>query len=279
MTDAELRAWIDSQPQTLGNSWMDQLEARKRAEAEFHDEIRAGHKDEQKVAPNQRFYEAATIVSDYIDSWIDKSAGAGSGTFLDYACGNGLYTIRAARAGAKLAVGIDISETSIRNAGETAGAAGVADRTRFLQRDCEDTGLPSGSFSSALCSGMLHHLELSRAFPELARIMEPGGRILCVEALHYNPIIQLYRNRTPELRTDWEKAHILGLAEVNFAKKWFSVRNMRFFLMAAPLATFFPRGVLRSGLLRVGHAIDAITTRIPLLQMWSWQFSFELVKA
>src|SRR6266496_4491097 len=118
MTDAELRAWIDSQPQTLGNSWVDQLEARKRAEAAVHDECRAGHKDEQKVAPNQRFYEAATIVSDYIESWIEQSASVRSGTFLDYACGNGIYTIQAARAGANLAVGIDISETSIRNADE-----------------------------------------------------------------------------------------------------------------------------------------------------------------
>jgi len=279
MTDAELRAWIDSQPQTLGNSWIAQLDARKRAEAEFHDEIRADHKDERKTAPNQRFYEAATIVSDYIDGWIRGHAGARTGTFLDYACGNGMYTIQAARAGAKLAVGIDISETSIRNAGETAAAAGLADRTRFLQRDCEDTGFPSGAFSTALCSGMLHHLELSRAFPELSRIMAPGGRILCVEALHYNPVIQYYRNRTPELRTDWEKAHILGLTEVNYAKQWFNVENMKFFLMAAPLATFFPRGVVRSGLLQVGHAIDAVATRIPLLQLWSWQFAFELVKA
>src|SRR5205814_301006 len=238
MTDAELRAWIDFQPQTLGNSWIDQLDERKRAEAEFHDEFRADHKNEQKTAPNQRFYEAATIVSDYIDSWIERNAGARTGTFLDYACGDGMYTIEGARGGAHLAVGIDISETSVRNAGETAAATGLQTRTRFLQRDCEDTGFPSGSFSTALCSGMLHHLELSRAFPELARIMAPGGKILCVEALHYNPVIQYYRNRTPELRTDWEKGHILGLAEVNYAKKWFNVENMKFFLMAAPLATF-----------------------------------------
>ena len=76
MIDAELRAWIDSQPPTLGNSWIDQLDARKRAEAEFHDEFRADHKNEQKTAPNQRFYEAATIVSDYIDGWIERNARA-----------------------------------------------------------------------------------------------------------------------------------------------------------------------------------------------------------
>jgi len=261
----------------FGAEWIGQLEDRKRAEAEFHDEYRSDHRNEQKVAPNQRFYEAASVVSDYVDSWIQRWGGE-AGTFLDYACGDGTQTVKAARAGAALAVGIDISETSIRNAAENATAAGVGDRTRFLQRDCENTGLPAASFSSALCSGMLHHLDLSQAFPELSRVMAPGGRILCHEALSYNPVIQFYRNRTPELRTDWEKAHILGLKEVAYAKRWFSVENVRYFLMSAPLATLLPAGPLRAGFLRIGHAIDAVATRIPLLQRWSWQFAFELVK-
>jgi len=275
----QLADWLDAQPIALGNSWVGRLEDRKRAEAEFHDDYRANHQNEQKTAPNQRFYDAASVVNDHVDDWIRKCPASGTGTFLDYACGDGTQTLKAARAGAKLAVGIDISETSIRNAIENAAAAGVSDRTRFLQRDCEDTGLPSGSFSSALCSGMLHHLELSRAFPELARLMERGGRILCVEALSHNPIIQLYRNRTPELRTEWEKSHILGLRELEYAKRWFMVENVRFFLMAAPLATLLPTGPMRSAFLRIGHAIDGVATRIPGLQRWSWQFSFELVKA
>ena len=278
MTASELRAWIDSQPQTLGNSWVNRLDARKRAEAEFHDEYRAEHKNEEKAAPNQRFYEAASVVSDYVDDWIRQEAPNGPGTFLDYACGDGTYTLKAARAGVPLAVGIDISETSVRNAEENAVADGVDDRARFLQRDCENTGFPDASFSSALCSGMLHHLDLSQAFPELARIMEPEGRILCVEALNYNPVIRLYRNRTPELRTEWEKAHILDLSHLEFAKRWFRVENIKYFLMAAPLATFLPKGALRSGFLRIGHAVDAVVTRVPLLQRWSWQFAFELVK-
>jgi len=125
---------------------------------------------------------------------------------------------------------------------------------------------------------MLHHLDLSRAFPELARVMRPGGRILCVEALGYNPIIQLYRDRTPELRTDWEKKHILTMREVDYARTWFDVENIRFFLMAAPLATLLPSGPLRRGFLSVGKLVDSVLTRIPGVRLWSWQFAFELVK-
>ena len=45
-----------------------------------------------------------------------------------------------------------------------------------------------------MCCGMLHHLDLSYAFPELRRILSLEGKILAIEALDYNPIIKLYRN-------------------------------------------------------------------------------------
>lgn len=273
-----LRAWLDAQPAVHGDAWLDGLGARKGEEARFHDEDREGHRDEEspESSPNRRFYEAASVIRERYAAWMRQRAR--NAVFLDYACGNGSETIAAARAGASLAVGIDISEVSVRNATESAARAGVATSTRFLQRDCEDTGFPDGSFDAILCSGMLHHLDLSRAFPELHRILAPGGRILCQEALAYNPVIQLYRNRTPELRTAWEKEHILGMKDVRAATQWFRVENLRFFLLAAPLATLLPAGPLRRAGLAVGHAIDAVLTRIPGLRLWSWQFSFELVK-
>jgi SAM-dependent methyltransferase len=272
-----LAEWIDAQPTTFGDAWVEALDGRKQEEAAFHDADRADHRDEDSSSTsNRRFYAAASLVKDYVDGWARRHARGA--VFLDYACGKGKNAIDAALAGAALAVGIDISETSIRNAQENARLAGVADRCRFLQRDCEDTALPEGSFDAVLCSGMLHHLDLDRAFPELRRLLRPGGRILCVEALAYNPVIQLYRDSTPHLRTAWEKEHILGMKDVRRAKRFFRVENLRFFLLTAPLATFLPAGVARRTGLAVAHSIDSVLTRVPLLQLWSWQFSFELVR-
>lgn len=279
MKPNELLEWINNQPVAQGTSWMQSLEERKREEADFHDQYRAGHVNEQHgTSSNHRFYEAASVVDDYRASWIRKWASVPPATFLDFACGDGLLTIEAAKAGAQAAVGIDISEISVRNAQETADGAGVGKQARFLQRDCENTGLPDNAFSACLCAGMLHHLDLTRAFPELARVMMPGGRILCIEALAYNPVIQLYRDRTPHLRTDWEKKHILSMKEVRYAKQWFKVENVKFFLMASPLATFLPAGPIRRGGIALAHLVDEVATRIPGLQLWSWQFAFELVK-
>lgn len=278
-TRSDLERWLDSQPVTLGAEWLKAQEARKQNEADFHDAYRDGHQDESHgTSSNHRFYEAADVVNDYADRWIRRWAPDGASTFLDFACGHGAQTIKAVRAGARLALGIDISEISIGNARENAASLGLEDRAHFLQRDCENTGIPDASFSAGLCFGMLHHLDLSRAFPELSRLMVPGGRILCVEALSYNPVIQLYRKLTPGLRTQWEKDHILGMREVRYAEQWFDVQNVRFFLMAAPLATLVPWEPARNVLLGVGRAIDSIATRVPGLQLWSWQIAFELVK-
>lgn len=274
----QFRDWIDSQSAIHGNVWLEILGERKIEEARFHDGDREDHRDENSPerSPNRRFYESTAVIREHYANWMQRNAA--NAIFLDYACGNGSQTIAAVRAGASLAVGIDISEVSVRNATKSSVIAGVSDRTRFLQRDCENTGFPDDTFDTILCSGMLHHLDLTRAFPELHRILAPGGHILCQEALSYNPVIQSYRNRTPELRTAWEKEHILGMKDVRFATQWFGVENLRYFLMAAPLATLLPAGPLRRAGLAVGHTLDKVLTRVPGLRLWSWQFSFELVK-
>jgi len=274
---AYLGRWIAEQPRLLGEQWVATLEDRKREEAEFHDADREGHRDEQAHStPNRRFYQAMAPVTSLIQGWLDERA-PGS-VCLDYACGNGHAARRMARSGAAAVVGIDISATSVLNAAESAEREGLASICHFLQRDCEDTTLPDGLFDLALCSGMMHHLDLDRAFPELARILRPGGRILCMEALAYNPFIQLYRRRTPELRTEFEAQHILSLKDVERSRKWFDVADIRYHLMAAPLATFLPEGAPRRAGIALGHAIDAVATRIPLLQRWAWIFTFELVR-
>ena len=274
---ADLQAWLRTQQPVLGRDWLAALEDRKREEAEFHNADRADHRDESRESsPNRKFYESYSIVEDYVDSWV--RAHAAGGAFLDYACGNGHLARMAAAAGARVVVGIDISDVSVRNAAERAEQAGFGSVSHFLQRDCENTELPADRFDAILCSGMLHHLDLTRAFPELHRILAPGGRILGVEALSHNPFIQAYRHRTPELRTEFEAEHILGLEDLELASRWFEVQNVRFWLMAAPAAALLPAGPLRRTGIKLGHMLDKVLTRIPGLRLWSWVFTFELVK-
>src|SRR5687768_1439815 len=108
--------------------WMRSLDERKRTELEFHDRDR----DRQKIQDlkdhdqdtyerfygNKKYYTATQDSKDYVDNWI-KTHAPGK-VFLDYACGNGDGAVKAAKAGAALAIGIDISSVSVGNARDDA---------------------------------------------------------------------------------------------------------------------------------------------------------------
>jgi SAM-dependent methyltransferase len=223
---------------------------------------------------NKKYYAAAASSMAYIDEWLQCHV-PGS-VFLDYACGNGRYAIEAARHGASLSIGLDISDVSVRNARLTAQQKGV-DRCVFVQGDCEATELPDASVDVILCSGMLHHLDLNRAYAELRRILRPGGRVLAAEALGHNPLIRLYRELTPHLRTDWERSHILRRADIQLARCWFQLGEIRYWhlgtLMAVPLRGTALLGPVR----RTLDALDRLVLSIPGVRLLAWLVTFELI--
>lgn len=270
-----LKSRLDEIDRAQDPSWIETLPPRKEEEREFHD----GRGDRREVEDekiqeqgnsNKKFYNYTQGSRDYLERWIRENSR--DRVFLDYACGDGASTIEAAKAGARLAIGLDISGVSVETARERAREAGVEANTHFIQGDCENTLLPDRSIDVMLCCGMLHHLDLSYAFPEMRRILVPGGKALGYEALNYNPLIRLYRQRTPELRTSWEKDHILDLSDLRFARRFFNVENVRYWHLTSVLSTYLrPLDPLFQGL-------DRLLTRIPLVQLMSWIFTFELVR-
>ena len=271
-----LRARLDDIARSHGDQWYAGLEARKQKESDFHDRKRdtqrieaVGRDQYEEFFSNHRFYRTAMLSREYFFHWVARHA-AGK-TVLDFACGDGDVALRAAAAGARLAVGIDISGVSVQNARRAAEERGLTDRTFFLRADCEETGLPQDSMDVVICAGVLHHLDVTRAFPEIRRILAPGGRVIAFEALAYNPLIQLYRNRNAHQRTEWEKAHILSLREVRLARQYFDIGEIRYFHMASIAGVWMPR------LLPLLNGVDRVLTRVPLVQLMSWMFTFELL--
>lgn len=261
--------------------WFSTLEPRKKAELEFHNKNRDQKKIEnlpqdtyELLHGNRKFYATTTLSHEYINDWMLKNVPGK--VFLDYACGNGGCAIDAAQKGAGLAIGLDISEVSVEIGRESAKANNL-ENTFFVQGDCEHTGLPSNSIDTILCSGMLHHLDLTQAFPELLRILKPGGKILAVEALDYNPAIKLYRHMTPSMRTEWEKNHILSMKDIKYAKQFFKIGEIKFWHITSIGAALMSNS-LRPGTLRVLNAVDKFLTKIPGIQLMSWQITFELIK-
>lgn len=254
---------------TRSKEWVDSLEARKKEEADFHD---FSH-DMTTELENKKFYKTTQLSSDYLDNWLKHNVK--DKIFLDYACGNGVTGNEAASYGAKFTIGIDISPGSIANAQKLAKKNGFEEVTRFFVGDCENTGLPENSIDVILCAGMLHHLDLNYAYPEMHRILKPGGKIIAVEALDYNPFIKAYRLLTPGMRTEWEKHHILSMKDVRFASKFFKIKSVKFWHITSFAAAFVGSPKWLLGIL---NTIDSVLTKIPLIKLLSWQFIFELEK-
>ncbi len=282
MDDMEIRTLsrhLDVMAKKSDAEWMATLNKRKLEELEFHDKDRLIDENSgippEEVAGNVKFYKTAGLYSRYIKQWIAEHAK--DKIFLDYACGSGTNAVHAATNGAKLAIGLDISKVSIARAKKRAAERNLTN-TSFVQGDCENTGLPDNCVDVIFCGGMLHHLELSYAFPELRRILKPGGIILAAEALAYNPAIQAYRLITPSLRTDFEKRHILSLADVHFAKRFFDVSNMKFWHLFSIGVTPFIERSWSKYILALANALDGIVLRIPLIRLMAWMFTFEMRK-
>jgi ubiquinone/menaquinone biosynthesis C-methylase UbiE len=280
----ELKKHIEALQQRSIDEFAATLEERKKQERDwgnFSRDTKNPHaipgQTNETARGNYKWYSTTERSMTYREEWLKRNVPGK--VFIDYACGNGENAIHAAKLGAALSIGIDISDVSVHNATENAAKEGLSDRCMFFTGDCENTGLPDNSVDAILCSFMLHHLDLQYAYPEMARILKPGGAVFAHEALAYNPAIMAYRKLTPEMRTEWEKEHILSLKHVRMAKQWFNIGAIRYWHMASVFGAFFRKvpPVFRV-LMPVLNTMDDILTRVPGVQLMAWMFSFELVK-
>jgi len=254
------------------------MEPRKQKEAEFHDKIRNRKlkKDVKKckyLKSNLKFYSITKKSGEFVNSYLVKNCSGKK--VLDYCCGDGEMTLFWAQHGAE-AIGIDISSTSIQNAKKRAVEKGLDKRTSFFVMDAEKLEFEDEYFDLILCSGVLHHLDIKKAYPELARVLKPAGKIICDEPLVYNPVFHLYRKMTPHLRTEWEMHHILSRKEIKLAEKYFGKVEAKFFHLATLGAVPFRKLPGFNFILGLLGAVDSVLLRLPILKWLAWQIVFIL---
>lgn len=254
------------------------MEARKQQEREFHDFLRSDDlkKDKtfhQHYTSNCKYYAVDRANRSFCEEWLRERCS--NKRVLDYCCGEGDYSVIAAKYGG-YTVGIDISEVSIRKCVERAKREGYDAKTSFMIMDAEELKFDDDSFDIIICAGVLHHLDLARAFSELARVVKPAGEIICMEALRHNPLIQLYRRLTPHLRTPYEINHILGMKDVHLSRSFFRKIEVRFFHLATLLAIPFRKLPIFSSLLSLLEKIDGLLLKNSWFQKQAWMVTFIL---
>lgn len=217
---------------------------------------------------NIKYYSITQASEEFQHEWMRERCQPGT-TVLDFACGNGENGIAAARYGAEV-LGMDISPEGVENANLNAREEGVADRCRFEVMDGENMTYDDDTFDYAVEYGALHHVELGAALAELARVIKPGGEMICVEALRHNPLIHAYRRRTPHLRTPWEVDHILGVESLAVMEKYFERVDASFFHLAALAAVPFRKTFLFRPLRTVLNAVDRAILGNRAIGKYAW---------
>lgn len=100
---------------------------------------------------------------------------------LDAGCGYGYHTVRLASQGLRV-TGLDFSEAALARARATIRQAGMGSRIRLQPGDLLAMPFADASFQHVNCWGVLMHIpDLERALVELARVLQPGGKLVITE--------------------------------------------------------------------------------------------------
>jgi ubiquinone/menaquinone biosynthesis C-methylase UbiE len=157
---------------------------------------------------------------------------------LEIGCGMGEMAMRLARQAAHVDA-IDLSKTRVAAALHRAASMKLAN-IDFHVMNAETLAFNDNEFDLVCGQAILHHLDMRRAFSEVARVLKPSGYAVFVEPLGHNPVINLYRRLTPRLRTPDE--HPLRLHDLAVAESYFEHIDARFFHLtsfaAVPFAGF-----------------------------------------
>jgi SAM-dependent methyltransferase len=246
-------------------------------ERQFHDTLVEG--EHGRAAG--RFY--AVNVSSWDFYWNlllteARNREGGEGVrILEYGCGAGAYSsIELAKVGLT-AVGVDLSEASVAAARERAEREVPGRSPDYRVMNAEALDFADASFDLVCGNGVLHHLDLARAYGEIARVLRPGGAAIFTEPLGHNPLINLYRRLTPAQRTEDE--HPLRTSDLKLAGSYFGGAEAWYFHLFVLAATPLRDTPLFEAARRSLDAVDrAVLRTVPSSRKLAWQVVLRLTR-
>ena len=133
----------------------------------------------------------------------------------------------------------------------------------------EELQIPDASLALIFGSGIIHHLDLEAFFAEAKRVLQPQGRILFMEPLGHNPLINAYRNRTPGMRTPDE--HPLLKKDLENLSQHFSNLNIKYYYFWSLFAIPFRRFWVFKPMLSLLDGMDQLMFKmLPFSRTWAW---------
>jgi SAM-dependent methyltransferase len=184
---------------------------------------------------------------------------------LELGCGLSRKILSVADAGGA-AFGIDISEAALKRVVAMREPERLSPQLALM--DAHRLGLASNSFDLAYGTGVLHHLRLRDVLGELRRVLVPGGEAVFIEPLGHNPLINLYRQFTPNLRSQDE--HPFLVSDLDQLSAFFEKVELDFYYLTSISALLL--GGLPGGdhLFKLFEALDQRLLKVPALQRYAW---------
>ncbi len=233
---------------------------RYESEREFHN--RAFTEDVRERAA--KYYEITKPNRDYYFELLGQRCSGKR--CLEYGCGPGSAAFFLAHHGG-IVTGIDISDVAVAQAEQDMARRGLPGT--FHCMNAEATHFPDGSFDLICGTGILHHLDLERAYAELARLLAGDGYAVFIEPLGHNPAINLYRRLTPALRTEDE--HPLKASDLKLARQFFQRVELRFFHLSSLAAVAFRKTPFFQAVRGTLEFFDQRTfALLPFMRRYAW---------
>ena len=243
------------------NTGQHDLEARAVSEADFHD-ARINTPDEHRLS-----YAYASVADVYAFGAVPRECMDRS--VLELGCFRGDHALGLTDFSGRY-VGIDISPAAI----EHCARLGLPARFEFRVDDANVLGtIDDGAVDYAFGSGVLHHLDLPRFAPALARKLSARGYARFVEPAQGNMLLRAFRKLTPQLRTPDE--YPFDRAAIELLERHFEVRISYHALLRpyAPMLFLNSRAVTRAS-----RWLDERLLRHRFFQSQAWLLQIELGK-
>ncbi len=243
---------------------MKTIEKRLEDEQKFHNEIFESNKRTEEVG---RFYAITDkIHKDYENAIFDNPKGK---VVLEYGCGmaKGNRVVRLAKAGAEVH-GIDISDYAINHLAAEAKSQQLDIDYRVM--NAEEMTYEDDTFDVIYGSGILHHLDLNRSYQSIADKLKPIGKAIFIEPLGHNPLINGFRNKTPDIRTEDE--HPLLKDDFKLAKTYFKKVDIKYYYLSTLVVPLVFKKNPPRFLIRFFDGLDqVIFTLLPFMRKYAWQ--------
>jgi ubiquinone/menaquinone biosynthesis C-methylase UbiE len=192
---------------------------------------------------------------------------------LDYCCGTGTYSVIPALKNANV-YGIDISDKSIGIAKKRAEALDISNSCDFKVGDAEKLEFKDNFFDLILSYGSLSYLDKEKSFEELRRVLKPGGKLVIIDSLGYNPILNYNRRKNIQNYAPnyVEQLSTITNKDLKVSLKYFEKYSLEYF----DFFTVLGKVIVGNNILKKEPSalfiLDKFFLKIPILNKLSFKF-------